>query len=262
MSLPSKDGDVLQTLSRRRNVLAALDGSPRDKRDLVDALDVSRSTVDRAIRELELFGFVGRRDGNYRLTVSGRLALAEHRRVSTALGAIDDVSGLLKHVPCDAPMSVDLLQEATVYEPEPHAPNQPFESMAELVEEADRFYGLAGAERVPHFRNRLYERTVNGTLDAEAVFTEELAEFLLEDRPEEIREVVELGGFGLYACPSIPYGLGIVETPSTSLVFVVVYGDAAESHGIIYNDTPAALEWADGVYRQYRAAATKLEFPK
>lgn len=262
MSPPSSDLDVLQTLSRRRDLLSRLENGPRRKRDLVADLSVSRSTIDRAIRELESVEFVERCEGSFRLTAAGRLALSEYRRRLESLGAIADCCELLAHIPPDAPMSVDMLIGASATEPKPHAPNEPIEEIVDLLSSADRFRGFATAQRLPRLRDRLYELTIDGSLEAEAIFTEELADFLLENHPQQMRDVLRDGHFDMYAIPTIPFGLGIVETPSQSRAFVVVHGDSGQVRGVIQNDSSAALEWADGVFRRLRARASALEPPE
>ncbi|GAB3023748.1 helix-turn-helix transcriptional regulator [Natronobiforma cellulositropha] len=258
MSPQSSDLGVLETLSRRYPVLSRLETGPKRKRDLVDALSVSRSTVDRAIRELEYFEFVDRCDGVYRLTAAGRLALAEHRERLDALASITDVSEHLRWLSRDAPMSVDFLAEATVFEPKSHAPNEPFEVIVDRTDDAECIRGLMAAERVPHFRTRICERTATDDLTAELVFTAELAGFFLETCASQLREAVASGRCSLYETRSLPYGLWIVETASREEAFVVVHGDSADVRAVFRNDSPDALEWASGVYERIRDRADPL----
>lgn len=261
MSPGSPDADVLRTLSRRADVLSCLEADSRRKRDLVDALSVSRSTVDRAVRELERLEFVERREDGYRLSVAGRLALEEHRRRVEALDSIVAVGDLLGHVPRSAPMSVRMLDGAAVHEPESHAPNEPYEVIVDRFEGAERVRGLAAAERVPRFRNRLHDLTVEGALDAEAVFTDELADFFFANHRSQMRDSMRDGGFDLYATDRVPYGLWIVDAPAGSEAFVVVHGDSADIRGVIHNADARAVEWAAGVYRRFRDRARELEAP-
>lgn len=260
--VPASDGDVVDTLSRRTRILRVLGCEPRSKRDLVEALGLSRSTVDRGVRELEMLGFVERCGEGYRLSPGGRLARTEYDRTGEALEAIGDAADLLKHLPRDAPMSTRLLEGATIQVPEPHAPTEPFEALVPLLDDATRFRGVAGTERLPALRDVLYERTVEGDLDAEAVFTECLTEFLVDSHPETTRSVIADGGFDIYALPEIPYGLGIFETPTYSCALVVVHEDPAEVYGIIQNDSPAALDWAEATYRRLRDAARPIDPPE
>ncbi|MFT4964042.1 MAG: putative transcriptional regulator, partial [Halobacteriales archaeon] len=53
--MKSRSGDLLSVLERRADVLDALMDGPEQKRGLVKTLNVSRSTVDRAIRKLEAY---------------------------------------------------------------------------------------------------------------------------------------------------------------------------------------------------------------
>ncbi|WP_049921945.1 helix-turn-helix transcriptional regulator [Halopiger djelfimassiliensis] len=261
MRSPSPNLDVIRTVSRRQPLLEALEDGPRHKRDLVERLDCSRSTVDRAIRELEWLAFVQRRDDGYRLTAAGRVALSEYRRSAGALDSIDEVSDLLADLPRDAPMSTALLEGARTTEPKPHAPFKPLERLVDGIDAADRIRGFFAAERLPRIRLRLYERTVEGTLDVEAVFTEALAAFLREEYPEQVREFITEGEFDMYVVDSVPYELAIVETETGAHVFVFVLNDRAEIEGVIKNDSQAALEWAEEVYQRFRADATALSPP-
>lgn len=259
---PSKsDHDALEILSRRHELLERLAEGARHKRDLVDDLEVSRSTVHRGIRQLESIDFVERRDGTYRLTVPGRLALVEHRRRVTALESIAAVSDLLGAIPRDAPMSVRFLEEATTLEPEPHAPNAPYEVIVDRLAVAERLRAITAAERDPQFRRRLHERTVEGDLDAEVIFTNELAAFFLDAHGRQLREVMADGAVDCFAVESTPYGLWIVETATRSEAFVVVHGEAADIRGVIRNGTDRAIDWADGVYRNVRERARRLDPP-
>jgi predicted transcriptional regulator len=72
--------DVRQLLSQRADALSRLLDADRTKNELTEELDVSRSTVDRAVRELESNGLVRREGGTVTATLSGRLAYDSYRR--------------------------------------------------------------------------------------------------------------------------------------------------------------------------------------
>lgn len=258
MRQSSSSIDVLQTVTKRRPLLECLESGPRDKQALCAALEWSRSTIDRGIRELEWLQFVERDGCDCRLTAAGRLALTEHRRSTTILDSISDVSELLKNVPREAPMSTALLDGAQVIEPPSHAPTKPLQAVVDLVGSATRMRSITAAQRVPQLREQLYDRVVKGDLDGEAVVTPEFATFLREEDPEHFREVVIEGGFDLYTIESIPYELVLIETPTESRVFTFVLDDSTAIQGIISNDTTAALEWGEHVYTEFRTAATAL----
>lgn len=250
--------DVLRTVTNRRLLLERLESGPSDKQALCASLECSRSTVDRGIRELECLRFVERDGRDYRLTVAGRLALEEYRHSAAVLESIGEVCDLLENVPRDAPMSTALLDGARRIDPPSHAPTKPLQTLVDLVGSAERYRSITAAQRVPQLRTRLHERIVDGTLDSEGVMTPEFVRFLREEYPEDFREAVIEGENDLYTIESIPYELVLVETPTESRVFVFVLDDSTAIQGIITNDTAAALEWGERVYREFRAAATAL----
>lgn len=262
---PDVDADpaveVVETLSRRRRILAALEDRPRRKRDLVDALDRSRSTIDRAIRELETLGFVERGGGTCRLTAAGRLALAEHRRSVDVFAAITDACDLLADVPPDAPMSPAMLEGATIHEPAPYAPNEAVKAIMDRLDDAERFRAAIVADRIPRFRQRLAELSVDGSLDHEAVLTADLAAHLFATHTEQMRTAMIDGDVDLYRTPSLPYDLGVLETDSRSVAIVIVSDPDESITGVITNDSPAAVEWAETTYRRFRATAERLDPP-
>ncbi|MXV61691.1 transcriptional regulator [Natronorubrum sp. JWXQ-INN-674] len=264
MPSPHSDRDVLRTVAQRRALLEALADGPRQKRDLVERLDCSRSTVDRGVRELEQVEFVRREEGasgGYRLTAAGRLALEAYRRSVETFEAIGEATEVLGYVPRDAPMSSALLEGARVTEPPSHAPYEPLERLVDEISVANRIRGVIAAERTPKTRTQLYDRTVEGDLDVEAVLAEDLASFLIEQHPEQVRDVILEGAFDMYAVESVPYEFTIIETPTESKVFVFILNETAEIRGVITNETDAALEWASDVYAQIRATARPLSPP-
>ena len=258
MRPPSSTLDVLQTITRRRPLLEALENEPRDKQALCELLGCSRSTIDRGVRELEWLQFLRRDEGTYRLTVAGRLALAEQRRSAETLESISDAGELLTDVPRDAPMSAALLAGARTIEPPPHAPAKPLRAIVDLVGSAERVRGVSAAERVPQLRTQLYDGVVDGDLEGEAVVTAEFARFIQEEYPDWLTDVVIDGGFDLHVIESVPYELALVETPSESRVFVFVHDESTAIRGLIENETPEAFEWGERVYRKFRDASTPL----
>ncbi|WIV68399.1 helix-turn-helix transcriptional regulator [Natrialbaceae archaeon AArc-T1-2] len=256
---PDAGSSLLGTIDSRVSFLSSLEDGPRDKRALVGELECSRSTVDRAIRELETLALVERVDDAYRLTIVGRLALEEYRRSRDRLEAIAGLGEYLGTVPQTVPLSPSVLEGATVHEPEPHAPHEPLAHLLERIDDADRFRGFDGTERIPQIRTRLYERTVEGSLTGELVLADDLVTFLLERHPDQVRDVLD-GGFDFYTVSSVPYGLVRLDTPSQSETVLVFTSDVGDV--VVRNDSDAACEWGDAVYRRYRARAQRLEPPE
>lgn len=87
-------GETIDVIVQRAQFLERLLDDPAEKRTLVEQLEVSRSTVDRALRDLEVEGLVTYADEGYALTAVGEIlatryfafrdATATHRMVVEA----------------------------------------------------------------------------------------------------------------------------------------------------------------------------------
>ncbi|UTF54638.1 helix-turn-helix transcriptional regulator [Natronosalvus rutilus] len=260
MTAPSP-AEPLEVVSRRHPLLAALEAGPRPKGDLLDAVDCSSSTLDRAIRELETCHFLERRDGSVRLTTAGRLALEEYRRSQRALESITAASHVLQFAPPDAPLSMAVLEEATIHEPSSHAPNAPVERIADCMRDADRAWALGATERTPQFRRILNEQTTDGDLAVEVVLTDDLLSFLLEAHTNALERFLEVDAFEAATIEEIPYGLAVLETPTKPYTFVTLTNEG-DVQGVIENDSQAAYEWGRELFQQVRSAATALQPPE
>ncbi|ELZ10330.1 helix-turn-helix domain-containing protein [Natrialba aegyptia] len=94
---------LLALVDRRESLLRHLATTPARPSDLAAALECSRSTVDRALSELQDATLVERdpdRD-SYHLTVAGELALEEFGQFSTRLERTASASGLLASLSTD-----------------------------------------------------------------------------------------------------------------------------------------------------------------
>ncbi|WP_440989566.1 tetratricopeptide repeat protein [Haloarchaeobius baliensis] len=111
---PDDVDTAVELLDRRRQVLGHLGGDGHHVRDLCDELDVSRSTVNRALRELEDAGWVERADDGYVRTTTGSLALQEYQDQITALDAVQTHADALSPLPGDTPLDPAVLSEAAV----------------------------------------------------------------------------------------------------------------------------------------------------
>lgn len=94
---------LLALVDRRESLLRHLVTTPAHPSDLAAALECSRSTVDRALSELQDATLVERDPdrGSYHLTVASELALEEFSQFSTRLERTAAASSLLASLPTD-----------------------------------------------------------------------------------------------------------------------------------------------------------------
>lgn len=196
-----------------------LDG-PSYKRDLVASVDRSRSTVDRAVRELEAAGLVERADGGYVATVAGQLAAEEYRTATDSLATVEAAVAALEPLPYDARLSGELLADATV---------ELAGRDADASALADRFLDhLASADSA----QVVVAGSASEAFTAEVVAAAGSTALLPPD--------ADAGREGRAATASPPFSL--LRTPTT--VLVLVHADDGHPHALVAATGDAALAWA------------------
>jgi predicted transcriptional regulator len=255
----SDDVAALETVSRRASVLHALGRTPVRTHALVDRLDHSRSTVDRALDELAGLGLVTREDGGHRLTTAGELVTAEQNRYVDRLETLSTVADPLAALPHDAEIPSHVLDGADVVTPEPHSPQLPVRPLCDLLDESTSVRSFAPAvapEQVACYRRNV----VDGDCSADLVVTEPVLERLAADFRGDLLAGLETGRLDVRrvaAGEGLPFGLAVCERPDGPALGLVVYADVGV-RGFVGTDDPAAVEWARSRLEDCWAAATPV----
>ena len=250
------DTERLVELIRRAPVLAALQASgPMDRRDLEAHLDVSKSTVHRLTRSLREHGLVERETGAFVLTPLGRTCAREVASFTATVETAWELAPVLAAADAhDVAFEAAAFADATVTTAAPGNPYRPVERFMSLVDATDELRGLDPAIINPLHIDALHERIVGG-MTTEVVFPTSVVAELLETNPERAERTFASGNFSILVHDDLPFGL----TLCAERVGVGSYDDDT---GLLrtYADTdaPAAREWAEAVYDDYRDAAIPL----
>jgi predicted transcriptional regulator len=235
-------GELISILESRRAFLDALSKGALTQADLARELDVSRSTVTRAVRALEKWNLIARTDSAYEITAFGMTALRSLERYRKTIVALRDASELLRYVPPRAPFDPALLTDGTQYLIETGQSYRIRERVNDVFREATAIEGVSrtrsATESVPIFRRKILEEhcRVEMVLDA--------------DLYEHVRS--EFDGDGVFerdhvsvsVTESVPYGLFVVDRERTELVVLVVYDEHDAMKGVLFNETARGVSWA------------------
>ncbi len=250
-------GDAVALLDRRAELLRSLRDDARTKQELAAAQSVSRSTVDRAVRDLEAAGFVAR-DGGVSLTPQGRVAFDAYEQFIATLNALDDASDVLDPLPADEPLDGALLRDANVVRPDPVAPQRPYLAYQSVLEDATAVRGFVPAvldENVPRFRERIVDDEVPVDLTVAPAALDEL----VSTHADAVGACLDTGRLTLRrANETLDYALVLVEQPDSTVVCALVYDDRGLA-GVLRNDGRRAVRWAEDVYERLRADAEPLQ---
>lgn len=236
--------DLLCLFTKREALLHRIADGPASKCDLVRSLDVSRSTVDRSIRELVAADVVDRSDGGYALTLQGRLLYEEYCRFYDRAVGVSDSAELLSVLPSTADLDPVVLVGADVTEATRTAPYRPMESHLELVREASSMRLLSTAVSAQYV-DVARERVVDGGMELTVGCAPEVVEYLVSEAADALQASFETGRLELFELETTPpFTVGVVETPDGTFVSLLAYDDDG-IRGHVRNDDPAAIAWAD-----------------
>jgi predicted transcriptional regulator len=250
--------ELVSLLARRIEVLERLLEQPRTRPELVDELDISRSTVDRAVRELEGMGLVEFDDGAYQASLVGHLAHREYAELRQELITLEEAADLLTTLPPDAPLDLSVLKGGEVVVAREPAPHVPGSRLPEFLRGANHIRSLSMAYTTPETGDVVAERVQTDETLTEIVIEQDLYEYLMESGALDIDSLAEDETFNVGLTTDLPFGLIIADRGDGTDVCLAVYGPDRTLEGIVINDTPAAISWAESVWEQYSSEARPL----
>jgi predicted transcriptional regulator len=256
-SMSESPVSVLPLFARRESMLVLLRDDPHSKSELVDSLDVSRSTVDRCVRELESFELVERVDGGFQLTLAGRLLLEQYERYRECAAGVVRSQAVLSALPTDTDLDATALCGASVTLADRTAPYRPAEEYLESVRTADRVDHVTTAlspQYVEGFREAIVDRGVEVRLAA----TESISRRLVTDHSDTLAELFESGRLTMRELDAVPaFSLGIVERDDRVSAHYLVYADDG-IRGRIETAHPDAATAARETFEEYWATGTPV----
>jgi tetratricopeptide (TPR) repeat protein/DNA-binding transcriptional ArsR family regulator len=259
--IEGRDGDSekLDVLTRRSAVLRRLADAPAHVRDLVDEMDQSRSTVNRALNELEAVDLVERTDEGYAATLAGRFALEGLAEFREELDDVVAARPVTDPLPADSPLERPAVVGSEAHLATEPTPYRPLERFHGDLADATRYRAALPVLDDPRQARLLYEHVVTEGNPAELVVSPELLRALRTQFPRRMARMAETDGFRLLVGEVPPFLLGLVEaddgTGPATTVHAIVFNDSGGVHGLLANDAPGAVRWATDRYRAVRAAA-------
>ncbi len=250
---------LLETLIQRDAVLHRLQEGVAHKRDLVEDLDQSRSTLDRAVRELVDSGLAERRDEGYAATAAGRLALEQLGDVRDGLEDIVAAQAVLEPLPGEAVPPTDAVVGSRVLSASEPAPYRPLERLHERISGATGYRAVLPALDDPRHVRLLYEHVVTAGNEADLTVSPDLFDTLREEFPRRLAAMAGTAGFDLAVASAVPpYGLLILEGPGAdeSTVALEVFSPGGGVHGVLLSGTQGAAAWAGDRLASARQGAT------
>ncbi|WP_254545369.1 helix-turn-helix transcriptional regulator [Halomarina pelagica] len=252
---PTDPGEAIDTVARRFDFLTTLTDGPKHRPVLQHELDVSRSTAYKGIRELEELRLVERTDQGYRLSLLGKLLLAQYDQFRANVETVCAKGPLLAELSADCGVTVEVLRDAEVVYAEKHAPHHPFHVLETMVEEATALRGMTPVVRHGYVE-LFYEQFVADTLETDLILGRPVVQWLAEYQCEPFVAALETGNLVVREIEEwVPFGLILSDEPTTQ-VGAFVHDDRGGLRGAVVNDTDDALAWGERIWERYRDRST------
>jgi predicted transcriptional regulator len=243
------DPTPLEEIARRSELInRILEGRTR-KRELKSTLEVSDSTLNRAIRCLEEEGIIRCQNGDYTVTSYGRFVLSEYERLADRYDTFNDAKPLLRELESDTLLDREAIQNADVILADYPDPRAPITKLENLVEGHQSITALTSVIQ-PRFLNRMYEYLKQGTVEVDLIMETDQVEHLFASY-DWVRDMMDLQSCTIRRIEDSP-DLGVVLVDE-DYIWIGVYGQDNTILGAILNDTSPAIEWGREILQEYRS---------
>jgi predicted transcriptional regulator len=250
------DGCLTELLARRFDLLDVLTEGSLTKSDLETRLDISRSTIDRAVRSLEANDIVVRDAGTVALTEYGRVALEGYREFQLGLEGLREAGSILSTFDSDESIPFGFFRGAEVVDASRQSPHRPIVAFEQYLEDVDSVRSVATG-LVPDYVEFYHREIVDHQLSGEVVVKASVLDNLLSTYWEPMSEILSTGRLNVYETTAdVPYSIKVGQG-SNAEVALITYGPQGVT-GFMRSDTREAVEWARDLFERLKDDATLI----
>ena len=248
--------EIVDMLLGRLDVVESLCDEPKDKRELVENIDISRSTVDRATRELRSAGLIKYADGEFATTSFGEFAMGEFFQAVETLQLRRDLDSFLQWVPqSEHDFDFDMIADADIVLPEAGNPYNMVNRHVQALAEADSVRAVLPLTGLHAFEAG-HDAVMNNGAEHEFIVIPDVVE-TYESNPNYsplYEEMVDSGRFDLYVYDAeVPYYLGLLDNSVQ-----IGVDEEGEPRAMLENDSHEMQEWAENEYESYKQRAERI----
>ncbi|WP_396611234.1 tetratricopeptide repeat protein [Haloferax sp. S1W] len=235
--------DHLELVADRFDFLRVLDSAPHSKRELTETLQYSRSTVDRAIRDLVGVGLIIKGERGYSTSLKGRYLASLFESYRNDVGDVLELDTVLSDLSSDYPLPVRAFVGADIELSAGTTPHRPIELLSDELAATD--YGTMVMPRLPNraFVERLAKELKNGCA-CRLVAPEPVVTAIWRAFPELLEVVQTTPEVKLRVGDVPPYAVGHTVVDGTPRSTVIIYDGSDQIRSVVSNTTDAAVTWA------------------
>lgn len=252
----SIDRNLLLEVVRQAPMLAALREEPMDRHDLMQHLNISKSTSHRNANSLAERGILRKSNGEHTLTEFGQAVADVVVTFEKDMETIVRLAPVFEAISStNLPWPIDAFADATVTTADRGDPFGPLARFVSLVSETDSLRMADSYAIAPTYIDEIHGRVLDG-LETEVIERPEVAEDIMENYPKKCVQLCASDFLKMWIHDDLPFGLVILDHR-------IGIGVRAPEMGVprAFVDTEAneAREWAETVFESYWDEATELE---
>ncbi|MBP1923491.1 putative transcriptional regulator [Halorubrum alkaliphilum] len=240
----------------RATVLRTLREDPRRPADLTDAVDATRTTVQRILAGFREREWVVKRSGEYHVTATGKRVHDAYEGLLTEIDRADRYGGFAADLErVDAGFPASALDRGEVTAATDRDPLAALDRVVELV----RLANGATIRAVSPIVTTQYNEAAASALDEGGSVELVIDGAVLETSIEEFGQATDRALFDddatVYVAPeAIEYGL----FRYADVACVIAYGNANNPRYVFESTDPSVIEWVDSRFEALVADATPL----
>lgn len=249
--------EYAELVAKRTEFLSALEAAPQYKNELIDHLDTSRSTVDRAIRELVSASLIRKTTDGYRTTAHGSAALSAYENASTSFDATNSLGAELASLGPLTNFDAELLIGAKMQTVSDDDPVRLAATVTRQIETAERFSlylpAVTDTDHITAAADAVLENGATG----EVFMSEHLYSSIATQYPDTVEELRDAEACTLGVAGPFQFGLlsVVVEHKQTVQAFLF---DDQRLHGYTHSTAPRAGSAGDRLLDRVRVTATPV----
>lgn len=257
MDAPLADIAFLARSENRVAIFRALADRARTRRELETETGVSRSTLGRALGDLEERGWIERDGQTYETTNAGALVLERFVPLLETMDGLRTLGAAFELLPIEE-MSLDIrhFADARVVTPTELRPSATMEYSIEKQRDADQLEAVARTVP-PYAVGETHEMVTSGQLDATFVVDSAYLESLSTDDEMRVQWSDMMTGSATIRCHEGPIPFVLLVFDET--VHLWPCDDEGATWGLLESENPTVLAWAQDTITDYLAEAYPSE---
>lgn len=245
--------EACSVVLQRWEVMDCLRETSKDKRTLVEDLDCSRSTVNRAIRELESIGVIKYTDGEYGVTPLGESIASRFEEMMETVELWTQLEPFLQWMPEEEfDLELQHLEDAELLVPEPGNPWSMVNRHVSILSQANDIHCILPLTGL-HAHEAVHEQVLQNDTRAELVVTSDVANTFQSD-PAYAGLTEEMAATGRYHVfqydDHIPYFIGLLDD-----TVQIGVDEQGEPRALVETDNTEVRNWAATTFEDYKQQA-------